>query len=144
MNFLIPIDGSPVSRRAAQFASRLLSAERDTIFLLCVVEAVPISELDSEGDSTETVKTQLTQEAEVILEDAREIFEENNYTLETRLAYGDAGESICDFADEINAEAIILGRQGKGRVEEFLLGSVSNHVLHHSTVPVLTVPRDTT
>lgn len=143
MNFLLPVDGSPVSRRAAQFASRLLDPERDTIWILCVVEAVPISELDTQESDPSSVKNQLTREAEIIIDDVRDLLEAEGYTIETRLSYGDAGESVCNFADDIEADAIILGRQGRGRVEEFLLGSVSNYVVHHSTVPVLTVPRNT-
>lgn len=143
MNFLIPVDGSPVSKRAARFASRLLNPDRDRVWLLCVVEALPISELDSDDANPSTIKDQLTREAEIILEDARDILEDAGFSVETSLAYGDAGDSVCDAAEEIDADTIILGRQGKGRVEEFLLGSVSNHVVHHSTVPVLTVPRET-
>ncbi|MFB6344229.1 MAG: universal stress protein [bacterium] len=141
MKFLVPIDGSPTSRRAAEFASNLLNSERDQIWLLCVVEAIPISELDSEDENTADVKNQLTREAEIILEDAKDIFEKSGFSIETRLGYGDAGETICEYAEEIEADTIILGRQGKGRVEEFLLGSVSSHVIHHSSIPVLTVPR---
>lgn len=142
MNFLVPVDGSPVSRQAARFAAELLNPDRDKIWLLCVVEAVPISELDSPDEDPSSLKNQLTREAEIILDDARDILDEKNFTTETSLAYGNAGEAICEFAEEIDADTIILGRQGKGRVEEFLLGSVSNHVVHHSPVPVLTVPRE--
>lgn len=139
MDFLIPVDGSPSSLRATEFAAELLDSDRDTIWLLCVVEAVPISELES--SDTGSVKEELTREAEIILEDASEVLQNNDFTFETRLAYGDAGESICEFAEEIDADTVILGRQGKGRVEEFILGSVSSYVLRQSSVPVLAVPR---
>lgn len=142
MEFLIPVDGSPLSRRAAKYASKLLDPDRDTLWILCVVEAVPISDLDSEESDPSSVKSQLTREAEIIVDDVKNLLEESGFTVETRLAYGDAGESVCEFAGEIDADGIIMGRQGRGRVEELLLGSVSNYVVHHSTVPVLTVPRN--
>jgi len=50
------------------------------------------------------------------------------------------GHVICDLAKEKNADAIIMGQRGHGTVSRTLLGSTSDYVLHHSTVPVLVVP----
>ena len=44
-------------------------------------------------------------------------------------------------ADEIDADAIVCGARGRGAVARSLLGSTSTSLLHHSTRPVLVVPR---
>jgi nucleotide-binding universal stress UspA family protein len=57
---------------------------------------------------------------------------------------GDPGTQICAIAQEWNADLILVGRRGRKGLTEFLLGSVSNYVLHHATCSVLTVQGYTT
>jgi nucleotide-binding universal stress UspA family protein len=52
---------------------------------------------------------------------------------------GDPAAQILAAAESINADLIVLGRRGLGRIAELLLGSVSSKVLHHSRVNVLVV-----
>ncbi|WP_414563763.1 MULTISPECIES: universal stress protein [unclassified Anabaena] len=52
---------------------------------------------------------------------------------------GDAGRMICEVARNWPADLIIVGRRGRVGISEFLLGSVSNYVLHHSPCSILTV-----
>jgi nucleotide-binding universal stress UspA family protein len=51
--------------------------------------------------------------------------------------YGSPGSSICEFARHWNADLILMGRHGRTGIREFLLGSVSNYVLHHGHCAVL-------
>lgn len=52
---------------------------------------------------------------------------------------GDAGKAICALARTWNADLIILGRRGRTGLNELMLGSVSNYVLHHAPCSVMTV-----
>jgi nucleotide-binding universal stress UspA family protein len=52
---------------------------------------------------------------------------------------GEPGEAICDAAKDWRADLILVGRRGRSGLSEFLLGSVSNHVMHHAPCSVLTV-----
>ena len=45
---------------------------------------------------------------------------------------GSPGSSICSFAKTWEANPIVIGRRGYSGVAEFLMGSVSNYVFHHS------------
>jgi nucleotide-binding universal stress UspA family protein len=60
-------------------------------------------------------------------------------TTEFTLKAGDAGRMICEVARNWDADLIIVGRRGHTGLSEFLLGSVSNYVLHHAHCSVLTV-----
>lgn len=53
--------------------------------------------------------------------------------------YGDPGATICDLARSWEADLIVVGRRGLTGLSEFLMGSVSNYVLHHAPCAVLTV-----
>ncbi|XP_048741466.1 putative universal stress protein SAUSA300_1656 [Ostrea edulis] len=47
------------------------------------------------------------------------------------------GEGIVSAAKEINASFIVTGTRGLGKVRRTLLGSVSDYVLRHASVPVV-------
>jgi nucleotide-binding universal stress UspA family protein len=53
---------------------------------------------------------------------------------------GNVAQAIIEFAREKNADVIVVGRQGSGRVAEFLLGSVPQKLLGLATCVVMVVP----
>jgi nucleotide-binding universal stress UspA family protein len=64
-------------------------------------------------------------------------------TVDCRQVVGDPGRQICDLAMEWSADLVVVGRRGHLGLGEFLLGSVSNYVMHHATCSVLTVQGET-
>ncbi len=52
----------------------------------------------------------------------------------------DIAETILGLADELDADAIVLGTRGNGRVKSMLLGSVSHAVVQRADRPVVVVP----
>ncbi|MEA5597579.1 universal stress protein [Rivularia sp. UHCC 0363] len=54
-------------------------------------------------------------------------------------APGSVGSQICQIAEDLNVDLIIIGRKGHNGIAEALLGSVSNHVLHHAPCAILVI-----
>jgi nucleotide-binding universal stress UspA family protein len=52
---------------------------------------------------------------------------------------GDATSNIIDFSKKENYDTIIMGRRGKGKFKQLVLGSTSNKVLTHSNSTVVIV-----
>lgn len=52
---------------------------------------------------------------------------------------GDAGSAIRELAKNWGADLVVLGRRGRRGLAEMILGSVSNHVVHHVPCSVLVV-----
>jgi nucleotide-binding universal stress UspA family protein len=52
---------------------------------------------------------------------------------------GTAGKTICQVAQQWGADLIMVGNRGRIGFREFVLGSVSNYVMHHATCSVLIV-----
>jgi nucleotide-binding universal stress UspA family protein len=50
---------------------------------------------------------------------------------------GSAAKKIIETAEEEGVDLIVMGRKGQSMLEKILIGSVANHVLRHSPVPVL-------
>jgi nucleotide-binding universal stress UspA family protein len=57
-----------------------------------------------------------------------------------RVAGGKTWEAICEVADELDAEPIVIGSRGLGRAQSALLGSVSSAVIAHAKRAVLVGP----
>ena len=63
-------------------------------------------------------------------------------TAEHLIETGEPGPTICDVADAVGAEIIVIGSHGHGWLKRVLMGSVSTHVLHHAPCPVLVIRTD--
>jgi nucleotide-binding universal stress UspA family protein len=56
---------------------------------------------------------------------------------------GDPGDSIIAAAESEAVDMIVVGSRGRSTVGRFVLGSVSDHVVHRAQCPVLVVrPRE--
>jgi len=53
---------------------------------------------------------------------------------------GHVAEAIIDFAEEKDAEAIIVGKRGSGEVTEMLLGSVPQKLVNLTSRVIMVVP----
>lgn len=54
-------------------------------------------------------------------------------------AAGDPASTICAVAKSWEADLIVVGSRGRRGLGELLLGSVSNHVMHHAACSVMVV-----
>jgi nucleotide-binding universal stress UspA family protein len=60
--------------------------------------------------------------------------------IKTIVKKGDFAESILEAAKELHADIIVLGSHSRRWLEEILMGSVTEKVLHHTTKPLFIVP----
>ncbi len=56
---------------------------------------------------------------------------------ERRLLDGPAGPAICDVAESVHADVIVMGSRGRGGLRRAVLGSVSDHVIRNASCSVL-------
>ena len=54
--------------------------------------------------------------------------------------FGDTADGIIECGKEYGADLIILGTHSRTGIDRLLMGSVAEHVVRHSEVPVLVVP----
>lgn len=58
----------------------------------------------------------------------------------THLAEGDTAKSILEYAQEWQADIIVMGTHSHGTLEKIFLGTVASSVLEHTKIPIYMVP----
>jgi len=61
-------------------------------------------------------------------------------TIETMVKEGDFADSILETAKELHADIIVIGSHSRKWLENILMGSVTEKVLHHTSIPLFIVP----
>lgn len=133
---LFPVDESRESREAADTVADVVKTYHSRLILLSVVEPIDESQPDS---ATERVMASPEAIAQ-LLESAKGAFRNHGIEAEVLEREGKPAFVICDVADEIGADLIIMGCRGLGLTEEGMSDSVTNRVINLSPCPVLIVP----
>jgi nucleotide-binding universal stress UspA family protein len=129
---LFPIDESRETREAANVVANIVQKYTSRLVLLSVVE-----------EATEDARTDAMSSPERVaqlLESAKSLFAQEGIQAETMEKQGKPAFTICDVADDIGADLIIMGCRGLGLTDEGVSDSVTNRVINLSPCPVLIVP----
>jgi nucleotide-binding universal stress UspA family protein len=148
---LLCYDGSESSKRAVSFLHQTLSDGR--VALLHVwsppgrILADSFSARGSDPDTSPAqakLELMAVERAREVVDDGEALAEELGLEVEILEARNRSSvwHTILDVADRVDADLIVVGTRGANAVQEQLLGSVSNGVVHHSRRPVLIVPAE--
>lgn len=131
---LVPVDGSSNSNIALDYALSMAKALDSKLFVLTVVDLFPET-------VTPLLEEKLRAEATVFLESARQKATVENVSCETDLHVGGRPfEVIVGKAQDIGADLVVMGAQGRSGLGWLLMGSVTERVIGHASCPVLVVP----
>jgi nucleotide-binding universal stress UspA family protein len=131
---LFPIDQSRETREAADVVTNVVKKYSSRLVLLSVVEEAPP---DAPNADDPMVSPEVVAK---LLENAQSLFSGQGIQSETLERQGKPAFTICDVADEIGADLIIMGCRGLGLTEEGADDSVTTRVINLSPCPVLIVP----
>jgi nucleotide-binding universal stress UspA family protein len=124
---LFPLNRSQETRQAAEVAIDIVQKYQAVLFVLAV----------NEPEATDSDRAS----SQALIQEIEAYFAEVSISIKTQIAEGKAAFVICDFADEINADLIVMGSRGMSLTEEHPDGSsVSQKVINLSPCPVLVVP----
>lgn len=137
---LLAADGSEGSRRAAAFAREIAQATGARITLLHVLEPIPLVNVgfaEFYGVAHRQPTEEEMQELRKALYEMMSGFPADRS--EIVLEYGSPAETIVRQARERNTDLIVIGARGMGAVGRFLVGSVSDRVVHNAECSVTVV-----
>lgn len=128
---LLPIDMSPEAHHVARLAMDLVKQHQSQLVLLSVVESQDEAERPEQASTTAVAK---------LLAQAQDMFAQEGIESKTLEREGQPAFVICDVADDIDADLIVMGCRGIGLIEENQSESVTTRVINLSPCPVLIVP----
>ncbi len=139
---LIPVDGSEESKKAVAIAKEMVENFGSSATLIYVLP--PLTLIASAAPGEEKILQAIPElinfrqkEGSDILD--RMIKEFPSGKAQKVLLEGHPARCIINYAKEGNFDLIIIGSRGMSRIAGFLLGSVSDAVVHHAHCPVLVV-----
>ncbi|KAJ2713962.1 hypothetical protein H4S00_005292, partial [Coemansia sp. D1744] len=95
-------------------------------------------------DGDDVVVSQIDEEAKErcrsILSPYAERLQRDGFVVKGICLIGNPKEVLVASSNVKKPTMIIMGTHGRGTVKRFLMGSVAEYVLHHSTIPVVVVP----
>ncbi|XP_045164848.1 universal stress protein YxiE-like isoform X2 [Mercenaria mercenaria] len=137
---LLCMDGSKFCDYAFDWYLQNIKKPKDYVILFHSVEFHTLTTMHMEVGSVEAYARSLEEEkaeATRYLQQLKEKMVAANLHGKVKQTTGAPRAEIVRVAEEENANMIIMGTRGMGKVKRTLLGSVSDHVLHHSHVPVI-------
>jgi nucleotide-binding universal stress UspA family protein len=141
---LVATDGSEGSDRAVDFAAHMANTYRANLLIINIMGGygLPVELLrefsNAEGAWLEELLMSMSAETLKSARDRAHKIGAPIIALESR--GGNIAQAIIDFAEEKDAEAIIVGKQGSGRVSSMLVGSVPQKLVNLATRVVIVVP----
>lgn len=61
-------------------------------------------------------------------------------TIQTMIVEGTVSETVLEIATEVGANIIVMGSHSQSWLEQKLIGSQAESVLHHSSIPLFIIP----
>ncbi len=122
---------------AARFAFGLARQVKAKVTLLTVLpppEVMPIGPLSGYAVMAPPVSPEQLRQVEARLKElAAEYTDVETHAL---VEVGPVADTIVDTAAKLGVDQIVVGARGLGPGRRFLLGSISDRVVHHAACPV--------
>ena len=147
---LIAIDYDPTAQKVAEEGFELAKTMGAAVVLLHVIadpvyysatEYSPImgfsGYMDMEPFIFDSVD-ELKKTSQLFLEKTKKHLGDD--TIQTHIKEGDFAETILKTAKDLHADIIVMGSHSRRWLDEILLGSVTEKVLHQTTLPLFIIP----
>lgn len=130
---LVPSDGSEPSNKGLEKAVFLAELSGAEVTLLTVISVYPTL-----AAAVTRYQNYLTKQAEKNIKSAKTLVEGRGIPFSSEIIMGGpiAGK-IVDYAKKGGYDLIVIGSQGRSKISEVIMGSVSDAVVHKSKISVL-------
>ena len=148
---LIALDYNPTAQKVAETGFSLAQAMGAEVFLLHVIsdpvyystsEYSPIMGFTGYNMDNDLLRLDndedLKKATQHFLDKSKHHL--GDETIQTLIKEGDFAESILKAAKEVHADIIVMGSHSRRWLDEILMGSVTETVLHHTPIPLFIVP----
>ena len=139
---LVATDGSTLSKKAVSSSISLAAATGAELLALYVVPRYPMSYWEGSvtKSSSDIARTeqQWAERGQAVVDSVRDAADTGGVKAEGLLARSDlVAQSIMAVAKKHKCDLVVMASHGRKGIKRMLLGSETEQVLTHSSVPVL-------
>ena len=137
---LVPTDGSPISEKSAKAALEFAAATKASIVVLSVAQLYPYMLMPEAGAMLDLSSYEEAQDqtAQSNADKLKTLAESAKVGCETIVKRGvHPYEEIIATANDTQCDVIWIASHGRRGLDKLLLGSETQRVLAHSTLPVM-------
>lgn len=139
---LLPVDFSDWSEETLRIVHKLLpDAEIVLLHAVSLSYEPQLRHAGVTGEEIDYYREQEHKRAQAELAMLRADIDDPNNKISLRTVNGDVASVILDVAKDENADLVAIGKHGRGMIEEWLLGSVTQHILASAPCDVLVCGR---
>lgn len=136
---IVPVDASDCSERVIQEIVKLSRQGGPADLHLVNVQPRIFTESALMFTDASKIDTYYYDQSGKALASAEKALQSAGLAFTSHRLVGPVAETIVSKARELNADGIVMGTHGHGKLTGMLLGSVSNKVLHLAPMPVTLV-----
>jgi nucleotide-binding universal stress UspA family protein len=139
---LTTLDGSALAEQALPTALSLVEQFDAELFLLRVVMPLPMSYRAGAATvaAIEAAERDAVQEAGSYLDGIAAGIREKGSAVQVAARFGNPSQVIIEFVRRQQIDLLVMCTRGQTGPTRWLLGSVTDHVVRGSSVPVVVVP----
>jgi manganese transport protein len=131
---LVPLDHTALDHLAVSHAAAMAKMHGAHLYLLHVEEGVT-SQVYGQAASTAEVEA-----GQQYLDRIAQLLRDQGLTVESAISHSTHPDrEIVRYAQEVQADLIIMGAHGHGGLKDLIFGNTINPVRHHLNVPMLIV-----
>lgn len=139
---LVATDGSTLSKKAVRSAIDLASAVGAELVALYVVPRYPVSYFEGgvtiSPQDVARIEKQWADKGKAVVEAVKLAAQDEGVKARAVIASSDlVAESIISAVKKQKCDLVVMASHGRKGIKRILLGSETQHVLTHSSVPVL-------
>lgn len=136
---MVPLDGSPLAEAVLPYATLLAKACSAQIDLVSVLDTGGLHAEPQHQATIDQVAERAQLEAETYLNDVTNRLEAQKLTVQSNVLLGRPAETLASYAESSGADLIAMSTHGRSGIGRWLIGSVTDRVLHLSSIPMLII-----
>jgi nucleotide-binding universal stress UspA family protein len=138
---LIGYDGSDNAKLALRQAIEIAQSANARLTVMSIVPDVAATVQGAwlAGANPQQLEQDMTEQVTASLEEAIALVPED-VPVTKLLGHGHAGPALIGAIEEQGCDLVVVGTRGRGAVRSLFLGSVTEHLVSRSPVPIVVVP----
>jgi nucleotide-binding universal stress UspA family protein len=139
LTIMVPVDFTPVSYKALEFAASLLNRVPVQLHLVHVVQ---VSEADwacNNGSSETLDKAAIQKQVQTAEQQLDEIKGQAAGNIATKVVFGGLTTALVAYTQQHSIDMVVMGTAGAAGWQERISGSTAQHVARYAEVPLITI-----